>query len=173
MPKKPLITVEEIIEAHKRIINRYGGESGILNKGELEFIVDWINSHPKKSIFWKVAILLRGIVCGHPFVDGNKRTAFEVADSLLRLKGYKISASDEDIIRFLVSLAMKCMSIEEIIAWLNEEYKKDLNDCIIHRLMAVKPKETKKKRRIPKDFFEALENSMRERDRLLKELAKL
>ena len=39
--------------------------------------------------------------------------------------------------------------------------------------MAVKPKETKKKRRIPKDFFEALEESMRERDRLLKELAKL
>ena len=30
--RKPLITVEEIIEIHERIIRKYGGESGILNR---------------------------------------------------------------------------------------------------------------------------------------------
>ena len=56
--KKPLITVEEIISIHDYLIDRFGGERGSLNRGELEFIVDWVNSHPEKSLFWKVAVLM-------------------------------------------------------------------------------------------------------------------
>jgi len=67
--RKPLITVEEIIEIHENIIKKYGGESGVLNRGILEFAVDWVNSHPRKSIFWKVAILMREIISGHPLTQ--------------------------------------------------------------------------------------------------------
>ncbi len=122
--RKPLITVEEIIEIHERIIRRYGGESGILNRGILEFAVDWVNSHPKKSIFWKVAVLMREIISGHPFVDGNKRTGFEVADTILRAKGYEFKASQDEILKFILELAMKGKEIEEIVKWLKSNTKK-------------------------------------------------
>jgi len=122
--RKPLITVEEIIEIHERIIRKYGGESGILNRGILEFAVDWVNSHPRKSIFWKVAVLMRDIISGHPFVDGNKRTGLEVADTILKAKGYRITATQEEILNFVLELAMKGKDIEEIIKWLKANTKK-------------------------------------------------
>jgi len=119
MPKRRRITVEEIIEMHEEIIEKYGGEPGILNRGELEFIVDQVN-YERKSIFWKAAIILRGITCGHPFLDGNKRTALEAADTYLRMHGYKISADDKEKIRFIINLAMHGMELVEIIKWLRK-----------------------------------------------------
>lgn len=124
--RRKLITVEEIIEIHEEIVRRYGGESGILNKGELEFIVDQINHSSKSSLFWKVAILMRGIISGHPFVDGNKRTGFEVAYIILSSHGYDITASDDLIKEFLIELAMEEKHIYEIVKWLKYNTKKSL-----------------------------------------------
>jgi death-on-curing protein len=126
MPKNisKIITVEEIISIHDMMIERYGGEKGILNMGELEFIVDWVNSHPEKPLFWKVAVLMRGIISAHPFVDGNKRTGFEVADIILTANGYAITASDEEIMEFVIKLAMEVVKLDEIIDWLKSNTKK-------------------------------------------------
>jgi len=120
MGRKKFITVEEVIEIHDRLMKKYGGEFGILDRGNLEFSVDWVNTHPKKSLFWKIAILLRGIVSGHPFVDGNKRTGFEVAMILLRGHGYDFEAPDKEILTFLIELAEKGKTINEIIKWLRK-----------------------------------------------------
>jgi len=121
-----IITVEEIILIHSKLIEKYGGEKGIINRGELEFIVDWVNSHPEKSIFWKVAILMRGIIGTHPFVDGNKRTGFEIADGFLRMHGYKITASDEEAFNFVLTIAKEEVPLENIIEWLRKNTKKYL-----------------------------------------------
>ncbi|RLI78423.1 type II toxin-antitoxin system death-on-curing family toxin [Archaeoglobales archaeon] len=120
---KKRITVDEIMEMHEEIIERYGGESGILNRGELEFIVDQVN-YTRKSIFWKAAIILRGITCGHPFLDGNKRTALEAADTFLRIHGYRISANDREKIEFILDLAMHGKELDEIVEWLKKNTEK-------------------------------------------------
>ncbi len=122
--KKPLITVEEIISIHDYLIDRFGGERGILNRGELEFIVDWVNSHPEKSLFWKVAVLMRGIISAHPFIDGNKRTGFEVAEIILNAEGYEITASDDEAFNFILKLAREVIDIDEIVEWLEKNTKR-------------------------------------------------
>jgi prophage maintenance system killer protein len=38
----------------------------------------------RRKFLRKSANILHGIATGHPFVDGNKRTAFVAADNLLR-----------------------------------------------------------------------------------------
>ncbi len=43
-----IITVEEIISIHDMLVDRNKGEKWILNMGELEVIVYWVNSHPEK-----------------------------------------------------------------------------------------------------------------------------
>ena len=67
---------------------------------------------------------MREIICGHPFVDGNKRTGFEVADTILKAKGYKFTASQDEILKFILELAMKGKEIEEIVKWLKSNTKK-------------------------------------------------
>jgi len=52
---------ENIIQRHKKIIEATGGEKGMLK-------------------FSRAGILSRGIISGHPFVDGNKRAGFEATD---------------------------------------------------------------------------------------------
>ena len=73
MPEKP-ITVQEIIEIHADIIRDFGGASGIRDAATLDYIIYQVNR--TNNILRKSAIILNGIAAGHPFVDGNKRTAF-------------------------------------------------------------------------------------------------
>jgi len=51
-----IIDVEEIVNTHNKIIRRYGGERGMLNRSELEFAVGWIREHPRKGAIWKELI---------------------------------------------------------------------------------------------------------------------
>ena len=119
-----IIDVAEIIRAHDKIIRRYGGEKGILNRGELEFAAGWIKSNPKRSAIWKAAILMRGIVCGHPFVDGNKRTGLTMAEALLDWYGYGLAAPQEKVRDFALSVAIEGWSVERIVAWLKDNVAK-------------------------------------------------
>ncbi|NJP10112.1 MAG: type II toxin-antitoxin system death-on-curing family toxin [Leptolyngbyaceae cyanobacterium RU_5_1] len=41
----------------------------------------------------------------HPFVDGNKRTAFAAMDTFLRLNGYALTLSDEQAYVLVVQIA--------------------------------------------------------------------
>ena len=122
-----IIDVAEIIRAHDKIIRRYGGEKGILNRGELEFAAGWIKSNPKRSAIWKAAILMRGIVCGHPFVDGNKRTGFVTLwlflllnDIILKPTSMDYKLHTQKIVQWAENISNKKDNIPEIIKWLNE-----------------------------------------------------
>ena len=37
------LSIKDIVELHNEIVKRYGGELGLLNEGNLAFIVDQIN----------------------------------------------------------------------------------------------------------------------------------
>jgi len=158
-PRK-LITVDEVIEIHDRLIRKYGGKSGVLNKGLLGFPVEWINQ--RRSLFWKVAVLMRGIICRHPFVDGNKRTGLMVADIILESNGYQFVDEDE-VKRFVLELARSEKEIDEIVDWLKSEVNK-----VSARSMPERPFEELR----PK-YERALRRSMQRFNRILKELSEM
>ncbi|CAD6492348.1 MAG: hypothetical protein CHKLHMKO_00261 [Candidatus Argoarchaeum ethanivorans] len=92
------LTKENIIRLHKRIVETTGGEKGMLNEGILSFVLDLIRTEKLYSenigdLFARAGILLRGIISGHPFVDGNKRAGFEATDVFLRMNGYYLEAN--------------------------------------------------------------------------------
>ncbi|MDI3488030.1 MAG: hypothetical protein PWR26_747 [Methanosarcinales archaeon] len=119
-----IIDVAEIVKTHNKIIRKYGGEKGILNRSELEFATGWVRSHPKKSVIWKAAILIRGIVCGHPFVDGNKRTGLAITEALLDCYGYELVAPSDEVKEFVLSVAIEGWSVDRIVAWLKANVAK-------------------------------------------------
>lgn len=59
-----------------------------------------------------------GIARNHAFIDGNKRTALVVAAGVfLPLNGYKLTASDGETVRVMLSVADGSMPEEELASW--------------------------------------------------------
>lgn len=54
----------------------------------------------------------------HAFFDGNKRTAFALADVILRNGGYKIIADKESTKKMLIAVAEYKMTAEEVEEWI-------------------------------------------------------
>ena len=59
-----------------------------------------------------------GIVRNHPFVDGNKRTAFLVGILFLELNGCLFTASEEDAAQAVIDLASGALSEAGYLAFL-------------------------------------------------------
>ena len=113
------ITVQEIIEIHADIIRDFGGTSGIRDAGTLDYVIYRVNR--SREVLRKSAIILHGIATGHPFVDGNKRTAFVSADNLIRDRGYQISAMDDEVVSFMIEVAEYRHTQMSVEVWLKEK----------------------------------------------------
>lgn len=108
-------TLEEIVEINRRL-----GEGGVLiNKGNLEFILKKVEV--KKSFIKKARIFLQDIIRLHPFLDGNKRTAFHTILFFLELNGkrFKYGHKDESKIeKMLNRIARKRETMKSIEGWI-------------------------------------------------------
>ena len=69
----------------------------------------------------KAAALLHAVVKNHAFVDGNKRTAWQVTDLLIRRSGYDLALLDDDRIDDLVvAVADGQMQFDDVVDWFEE-----------------------------------------------------
>lgn len=91
-----ILTVDEIILMHRKLIDKTGGLVGIRDMGMLESAVMNCNltfgeEELYPSVLEKAARLAFSLCRNHPFVDGNKRTA--VLAMLVELKINKINVA--------------------------------------------------------------------------------
>lgn len=114
----PELTTQNIIEIHDKIIERSGGTKGILSQGNIDHLIYRFGR--EKDVFKQAAIALEEIITGHPFFDGNKRTAFEVADFTLRGKGYKIRTGEAETLNTLLKIAKYQCNVKQIENWLRK-----------------------------------------------------
>lgn len=117
------LTPEQVLFIHARLIAETGGEHGIHDLGLLQSAVsrpqaifDGNELYPE--IHHKAAALLESLVNKHPFVDGNKRTGITAAAMFLRINGYSLTASNEEVESFVLSVASGEQTIDSIMAWL-------------------------------------------------------
>ena len=59
-----------------------------------------------------------GIARNHPFLDGNKRTAWVVAETFLLKNGFELIASDRDGVTTMLAVADGTVSEPEFAIWL-------------------------------------------------------
>ena len=122
------LTIREI---HDAFVRRYG-VAGYMCEGMVEGCLERAMTYiyerqPFPRLFLKAAALLYSIIVFHPFVDANKRTAFESARILLRLNGYKITVTPSEGVDFTRAIAeLKIRKVDEIAKWLREHSKRDL-----------------------------------------------
>jgi death on curing protein len=69
------------------------------------------------SPFEKAAALMESIICRHPFIDGNKRTATASASYLLSTFGLEVEAEQQELEDFAVSVAAGERKTKNIALW--------------------------------------------------------
>ena len=111
-----ILTSEKILDIHKLIISNFGGIDGVLCQGTIDYLVDQINA--ESDLFRKAAIALHFVANCHPFLDGNKRSAFQIAELILSSEGYAITAKEERIILMLLRIASYQCQVDEVKLWL-------------------------------------------------------
>lgn len=117
------LTEEEILLAHFKLIDRYGGSHGTRDLERVKSAVAApaqvvFGQEQYPDIFEKAAVYTRNIIGDHPFTDGNKRTGITVAVMFLLQNGQKFSAKKGELEDFAVKVAVKKIEIPEIAAWL-------------------------------------------------------
>ena len=82
------ISVGEAEGIHAVMIARYGGADGLRDPSGLASALGRARNGYYPDVIAEAACLLESLAINHPFVDGNKRVAFAVADCFLRLNGW-------------------------------------------------------------------------------------
>ncbi len=95
------LSVQEILELHERLVERFGGSHGLRDLGMLESAVampqaGFGEAYLHEDIFEMAAAYLFHIVMNHPFIDGNKRTGTHSALVFLADNGYAVTLSQDE-----------------------------------------------------------------------------
>lgn len=98
------ITLVEALTIHTDQIDRYGGSYGIRDKGLLEAALFRPQTGYYNDLIQESAALWESLAQNHPFIDGNKRTAFAVTYTFLALNGVLILADAEMAYNFISEL---------------------------------------------------------------------
>lgn len=115
----------EALSFHAQQIALFGGSDGMRDRG----LLDSVLARPKNLFTYAersltmaelAAAYAVGISSNHPFVDGNKRTAMQVAFVFLEFNGFPVTASQEEACLTFLSLAAGEITEEELTLWLAE-----------------------------------------------------
>lgn len=126
-----LLSVEQVLFVHSRVIAETGGAHGLRDLGLLESAVarpqaafDGKDMYP--TLFEKTAALLDSLVNNHAFVDGNKRTGIVCTGIFMQMNGQELTATQEELENFTMLVATSHSSIRETIQWL-ENHSRESN----------------------------------------------
>ena len=108
---------------HDEQLAEHGGARGVRDRGLFESAL----SRPRQQAAYGepdaaalAAAYGYGLARNHPFVDGNKRTAFVAVELFLALNGFELRAGDADCVMTMLSLAGGILSEEDFAAWVRQ-----------------------------------------------------
>jgi death-on-curing protein len=106
---------------HEEQLLEHGGAAGTRDAGLFESALArprHVATYGEPDAAGLAAAYGFGIARNHPFIDGNKRTAFVAVELFLALNGRELRASDEDCVLTMLKLAAGDLSEEAFADWL-------------------------------------------------------
>ena len=122
------LTLGEVVELHRLVLQATGGAPGIRDLGALESAI----AQPKAAfggtdlypaVLEKAAALCFSLVQNHPFVDGNKRIGHAAMETFLTLNTLEIDATIDDQEQLMLDLAAGRKSRSHLTEWLRQHVK--------------------------------------------------
>jgi death-on-curing protein len=112
-----------VLAIHNEQLAEHGGLTGIRDEGLLESALARplnLAAHHTPDCADLAAAYGFGICRNHPFMDGNKRTAFVVIELCLAINGYELVAEDADCVLTMFALAAGEFEEPSLAAWIRE-----------------------------------------------------
>ncbi|HBW29088.1 MAG TPA: type II toxin-antitoxin system death-on-curing family toxin [Nostoc sp. UBA8866] len=122
------LTLVEVVELHRQIIEQSGGALGIRDRGTLESAL----AQPRMTfggedlyptLVDKAAAIGFSLIMNHPFIDGNKRIGHAAMEVFLVMNGNEIDASVDEQETIILSLASGELEREAFVQWLKNHIK--------------------------------------------------
>jgi death on curing protein len=117
-----------VLSIHDEQLAEHGGAAGVRDEGLLESaLARPFNraGYSDPDISELAALYAIAIVRNHPFLDGNKRTAYVLLETFLDLNGARFPVSDADVVIAMLKLAVGDTSDEDFIIWVRS------NTCLM------------------------------------------
>ena len=113
-----------LLAIHSDQIQAHGGSLGLRDRGLLESALE----RPRNRFHYEADADLAslaaaygfGIARNHPFMDGNKRVAFQAMYLFLGLNGSRIDASEQEVVTIILSLAAGELDEPSLAVWLRD-----------------------------------------------------
>lgn len=118
-----IVWVDEavVLALHEEHLAEHGGPVGLRDRGLLQSALArpcHLLAYEDPDIAALAAAYAFGIARNHPFVDGNKRTAFTVMALFLALNGYELIADDLSCVAVVLKLAQGDLAESELADWI-------------------------------------------------------
>ena len=124
-----MIELRDVLNIHNILIDKFGGSKGVRDQGSLESAInrpfatfDNQDLYPTPSD--KAAAILESILINHPFIDGNKRTAYVLMRLILLDNGLDVVADQEDKYKMIISASTGDIRFDDIKKWIQTRLKK-------------------------------------------------
>lgn len=123
-----VVWIEEsvVLALHEEHLAEHGGAVGLRDRGLLEsalFRPQNLAGYDAPDLAALAAAYGFGIARNHPFIDGNKRTAFTVTELFLALNGQELIADDPSCVVTMLKLAEGSLSEKEFADWIRSNTK--------------------------------------------------
>src|SRR3989344_752619 len=123
------LDIAEVLYVHEQIIEKAGGKQGIrdftlLHSALARSQATYAGDDLYPTLLHKAAALLHSMTMNHPFLDGNKRTAYAIMVRFLNENGYRVKVRQKEIVRMCVAVDNEGMRAKEIVGWLKMHTRK-------------------------------------------------
>jgi death-on-curing protein len=120
------LTLAEVLVIHADQIERYGGSQGIRDQGLLEAALYRPQTGHYADLIEEAAALWESLAQNHPFVDGNKRTAFATTYTFLAINGARFTADAQKTYVFIAELyRTNQFRFDKLVSWLRNHVTRE------------------------------------------------
>lgn len=115
------IEASTLLAVHEEQLREHGGGTGVRDVGLFESALNRpvnLAAYGSPDAADLAAAYGFGLARNHPFVDGNKRTAFVAVELFLMLNGWDLQADDGECVLTMLALAAGELSESELAAWI-------------------------------------------------------
>ncbi|MBS1539579.1 MAG: type II toxin-antitoxin system death-on-curing family toxin [Bacteroidetes bacterium] len=123
-----MIQIDEVEKIHDIIVEKFGGAKGIRDRGVLESAIgrpfqtfDGKDLYPNPVD--KASAIFESIISNHPFVDGNKRTAYVLMRLILKENQLDIIVGQSEKYEFVIKAAKGQLTFDNIKGWIEKNIK--------------------------------------------------
>jgi death-on-curing protein len=120
-----MISLEDALYSHHISIQEFGGSSGIRDEGLLlSSLARPFQTFDLQDLYEtpadKAAAIFESLIINHPFMDGNKRTAYIVMRALLIMFDLDVMAFDDEKYEMTIAASSGQIRFDEIKVWIQE-----------------------------------------------------